>query len=473
MNQTAIRALPQTFFIILLISAASSAFGEVRLVPDEGIASISQIPEPLPLEALIRASLIASGVPANRIGDYSRQILEITRRAKTVTTGNHLADSEALLRWMHNEYLTHYVESQTRMDVLLESGRFNCVSSAVLYLILARSIGLEVRGVVTKDHAFCRLPKIGDGIDVETTNLYGFNPGSRTEVRDLIEGQTGFVYVPPGNYRRRREIGERALISLIYQNRIVLLQSRKSWKPTVGLALDRWTLAGTDFARDDFIASLKNVAAEANAKENNRDALSLLAKAVGILGDDHGLEQIAMTLFGNGFARRWNANQLDAALELVNDPNAAILVPASFLDEKRREVKVRALENTIKDLAFPEAAATLEAMLADGIITPGRWSELSLYLWSKEAQQRSSGGKWIEALKFLRTGPPNLGSIPGWGNLIESYEYNSAVTYHNRFVEAVRNRKRDEAHEIVMEGLLLLPNNTSLLADLESLRREE
>ncbi len=47
---------------------------------------------------------------------------------------------------------------QTRLVVLLETGRDNCVSSVVLYLILARAIDLEIHGVVSAVHSSCRLP---------------------------------------------------------------------------------------------------------------------------------------------------------------------------------------------------------------------------------------------------------------------------------------------------------------------------
>ncbi|MDR3174091.1 MAG: hypothetical protein LBU19_07570, partial [Treponema sp.] len=58
---------------------------------------------------------------------------------------------------MHREFLRSYSAMQTRLDTLLSNGRYNCVSSAVLYLILARSQGLDVRGVAARDHAFASL----------------------------------------------------------------------------------------------------------------------------------------------------------------------------------------------------------------------------------------------------------------------------------------------------------------------------
>lgn len=455
---------------ILLIGGA--AFGETRLVPNQEIAAIGRMEEPLPLKTLVRASLIASGVPADLISVYSRRLLELARQAAAVTTGRGIADGEALLQWMHREYLTRYVESQTLMDVLLETGEFNCVSSGVFYLILARFIGLEVQGVVTADHAFCRLPGLGEGIDVETTNLYGFNPGSRREILDLIEGQTGFAYTPPGNYGYRRNIGEKELVSLIYQNRIFILQQRKDWKPTLGLALDRWTLAGTKFARDDFTMALNNIAADAAAGGNSREVLAVLSAAAAF-GEDLGIEEIAEVVIGNEFARLWNSDQLDAARDLVNDTEVTSLVAPSFLEKKRREIKIGILENLLRQGSFSEAVNALESALRDGTITFDRWSELSLYLWSSEAKRRSAGERWAEGWKFLKEAPKTLGDIPEWEGLLQTYEHNLAVDYHNRFVKAFRSQRWDEAWSIVTEGLSLWPDNANLLEDLNILKSRE
>ena len=51
--------------------------------------------------------------------------------------------------------LRAYREDATTLDGILDSGTFNCVSSAVLYALAAGSLGVEVAGVRTSDHAFC------------------------------------------------------------------------------------------------------------------------------------------------------------------------------------------------------------------------------------------------------------------------------------------------------------------------------
>jgi transglutaminase-like putative cysteine protease len=106
--------------------------------------------------------------------------------------------AEYVLTWMHEHCLSRYAAQQSRIDTLLDNGRYNCVSSAVLYAVLARSAGITVSGVATRDHAFATVHIPGsegavEDIDVETTNKFGFDPGSRTEFHDQFGNTTGFA----------------------------------------------------------------------------------------------------------------------------------------------------------------------------------------------------------------------------------------------------------------------------------------
>ena len=73
---------------------------------------------------------------------------------------------EYVLGFLHRRFLKSYSEYQTRMDDIFVSGRYNCVSSAALYMILGRSAGLQVEGVMTKDHAFAVVNTGTETIDV-------------------------------------------------------------------------------------------------------------------------------------------------------------------------------------------------------------------------------------------------------------------------------------------------------------------
>ena len=473
---------PAALLALLLLNPAARLAAEVRLVPDNRIARIGAMDEPLPLQTLIRASLIASDTSGFlNISDISSDSkvpladdLAALLKSAPNPAGDQAAAAEELLQWMHKTLLTRYVESQTRIDTLLNNGRYNCVSSAVIYMMLLRSRGIPVHGVLTPDHAFIRLPQIA--VDVETTIPFGFNPGVRREAVDSFTGRTGFTYVPPGDYKRRRNIGEKQLISLIYQNRIAVLQRSGKWSAAVGLARDRWALAGSKEARNDFRDSLVNYAAEADRRGNNLQALQVIAEAAAMFEGGPKLKQAAAALVGNEIARALRAGRTQAArdaLQAALDPAAAGLFPPQFIESRRRDIAAEVLRRTVETADFADAAKAVNTALASGDIPRDRWENFALHLWSTEARRRSRGGQWVNGWDFLQTAPSKIRSIPQWPSLLDTYSHNAVVSIHNRFVKAFRGQQWDRAAAALSEGLRRFPTHSTLLADRRTLQARQ
>ena len=121
---------------------------------------------------------------------------------------------------VHQRVLTGgYQSEQTDLSVLLDTGKFNCVSSAVLYNVLALELGLDARAIEVPDHAFSVVYDGADHMDVETTTAEGFNP-ARERIA-AFEELTGFRYIPQSDKANRREIGAAGLAALIYYNHAV------------------------------------------------------------------------------------------------------------------------------------------------------------------------------------------------------------------------------------------------------------
>lgn len=129
----------------------------------------------------------------------------------------------AVLKLLYRDYLTTYNFDQTRTDAALETGVYNCVSSALLYMAAARASGLEVRGQRTTQHAFCSIyvpvqnSRELQKIDVETTNPYGFNPGSKETIENEANIKQYFV-VPKKYYSNRQEVSDCNFAGLIAGN---------------------------------------------------------------------------------------------------------------------------------------------------------------------------------------------------------------------------------------------------------------
>jgi len=72
--------------------------------------------------------------------------------------------------------LAGYDFDQARVTGIFASGRYNCLSSAMLFAVLARAFGLPVRGVVVPTHVFIELgARGGKVVEVETTSATGFD----------------------------------------------------------------------------------------------------------------------------------------------------------------------------------------------------------------------------------------------------------------------------------------------------------
>jgi len=187
----------------------------------------------------------------------------------------------------------------------------------VLYLILARSVGLAVGGVRTTDHAFCTVQIGARTIDVETTNPYGYDQNSRKEFTDSFGTVTGFAYVPPTNYRDRTLVGERGLLALVLHDRVSFAIERGDHAASLEPAVTGWTLSGDDLARDALVTAVSNNAVLLGQSNRYDEAVSLLEQAGRLLGADPDLAQRRQELLHNQVVSLMEAGDLDAADSLL------------------------------------------------------------------------------------------------------------------------------------------------------------
>ena len=125
----------------------------VDLLPSAAALRVAALAEPLAAEELLEAALYFSGTPPAELEGARGRARALLAAAAGIRAAGERELAERLLELLHRELFREYDERQTRLDELLATGRFNCVSSAVLYGLLARSRGLEFRAVQTPDHA--------------------------------------------------------------------------------------------------------------------------------------------------------------------------------------------------------------------------------------------------------------------------------------------------------------------------------
>ncbi len=136
-------------------------------------------------DALLALYLVASGDIRTRAAfrEYRRLIGD--RAPETDDGLGARQTGEDLLQAMFQRFLggearlddplEAYDAAQSQLSTLLGSGRYNCISSSLLYIVLARRAGLEANGVILPSHAFVdiTLPD-GQVLSVETTSPEGF-----------------------------------------------------------------------------------------------------------------------------------------------------------------------------------------------------------------------------------------------------------------------------------------------------------
>jgi len=419
------------FLLILLIFvrplAAQSkpsiqSFPELTPLPLS--EQLSTMREPLPVETLIDAALQFSGASDETAAADKEKLGSLMHRFRDeVADVTGQADlAEKTLTFLHKNLLVSYSERQTRIDTAMETGVFNCVSSAVLYMILARSVGLSVGGIRTTDHAFCTVLVDGEPIDVETTNPYGYNPGTRKEFSDSFGKLTGYSYVPPSNYRDRRAIGERELLGLILYNRVSEYTDGRYFRDAVTPGVSLYAL----MANDEF----KKVATL---------ALSNYVSWMGTRGD-----------FGRA------VQFLDA-------------VKASFggtidLEQRRREVYHNWVVKLFDAGSFADAEALLSQPAIRTTLDETDWTNLSVSLVQLRAEVEARNGGYLAAAQIVTDGMKKLGTQP---LLLQTYE----AYVHNAFAQLYNARKLADARNVLDQGLSAYPDSRILEQDRELLKK--
>lgn len=187
--------------------------------------------------SLADAFFIASGIRDEVMLESARDWLTaLVVEAKEVVSIYRSPHERAdhLLRWLHKRVFKNYQARSTDAVEIMKFGRFNCLSSCIVYGMIGERLGLNIRGIAVDQHAFCRvysdkkvmgsssMKSRAGGWDVETTTALGFNPGRSLHIDRTV------VSVPRSRYRNRREISLWEMIGLIYTNHIGMTRAYPS-----------------------------------------------------------------------------------------------------------------------------------------------------------------------------------------------------------------------------------------------------
>ncbi len=487
--------MKQVFFIIISFFLfcgflyGQSNIGQPRLEPDARafeFAKIGSSREYLWHEILDMA-LWASGA------DFVNRNEGSEARAAIISSGETLAESEDmppskedqgeyLLDYLYRNFLKNYSERQTRLDVLVSSGRYNCVSSAVLYTILASSIGLASNGVLTKDHAFVQVNTGTELVDVETTTAYGYDPGSKKDFHDGFGNTTGFAYVAPRNYRDRSSISQLELVSIILSNRIADLESRGFFADAVGIAVDKAALlsmrlnpSDSPFFTDpykDVTDRVFNYGASLIQAGKNEEALAWADTAESRYPDNR-WQDFIFAAMNNRLLKMIQTKQIaDARIFLDTEASRLSAEHYTSLEMMVTESELAQLSTQASGAEEAERALEKIALIErQGLISNARILELRTFVILKEAERRSKSSGWQEAAVYTENAINTYGSQSQLQNALRVYKNNQVVDLHNQFASLFNARNYEEAHRFIQNALQEFPGNRQLSSDLRTVER--
>jgi len=492
--------------VLVFFIARTAAFSQntafPRLQPDPKALEYYRLGEkgPYSWTDLARISLWASGDTSDSNFEKIRVAAEKLKDSPDLPDTDR-ERAEYVLKFMYKNILKSYSLYQTKVDVMLSTGSYNCVSSAVLYMILCKSLGINTNGVITKDHSFITIPAGGGapagaaGIDVETTNAHGFDPGNRKEFHDQFGKVTGFSYVPAKNYRDRQTVSPVELVSVIMVNIIAGYERQNRFFDSVPVAIDRAALLagnalaaapappagpapeqrGTLFSdpRKDLTDRLFNFGAALLKAGKEEEGLQWAAAASPVYPDEKRWHEFIIAAINNRMAKLIRANKYGDAEKFIEGQRPvlsredfekfdALLAGAELIDMAN---KIRAAEDGDNVLNAVEQARN------SGRVPEKRAVEIITLAVQKTVSSLGAAKNWRAAIQYAEAAIVRFGANGELERILNVYRGNLAADFHNRFAAEWNKKNYAEAERVLNEGLDEFPDNRQLLADKQTVIR--
>ena len=337
------------------------------------------------------------------------------------------------MKVMYDNVLSNYSRRQTKLSVMFKTGNYNCVSSSLLFLALAKDCGLDARIQETSVHAFVTVyTKDGQKFDVETTNPAGVNPGEKKMISQNSSGSKKYTIVPKTYYSNRVEISDRKAVTLPAKNICAELSDRNEFEKGIPLAASVYEFVTKEKAavRKDYDAICANFVAYANQNRQYEAALKLLRAVMGHYGKSDLLVRNYNDIAYNAVAESCNINDFKNARNLLVSYNY-------YLTEKTTQ--------EISDMIFE--------------------SEML-----EEIQDLMHQNKFLEAAKLADEALLRQSQNQQFKKAKSNSLYNHGVTVHNQVVPLLNNKEYKEALQILENALKDNPSNQMINDDIKKIK---
>lgn len=402
------------------------------------------------------ACLIASGVtdPEKRRA-YREKLDEIETAARQAIEGSKTVpeSAERLLKYLHSGPMSKgYEAHQTDLHTVLDTGKFNCVSSAALYNVIGRRMGLELRAVEIPEHVFSVLCDGDKRIDIETTNAEGFDPARKE--KSIKERHAG----------HRREVGEAGLASIVAYNHGVELSRAKQFHEAALANVRALALDSTNpSAAHNAMADITNWPLELVKVGEYENAIAVLTVARELSPKDAALKTNERVVWSNYAASRVTAGKPDEAVTILR--RAAKAVTSADFEIQQAYLFARPADELMNAGRWDDALKMIDSGLK--IVDPKAHKELREYrvgLFLRWAAAEENKGQFESALAILKraTGEEKDSRIKN----------NTLATYDSWAHGYMKSGDWAEAIRVYERGLAQLPGDQHLANNLAYCREQ-
>jgi len=438
------------FILFLLLSAVSFAFAKNIKIPElEPLFTFKNdkdapfTKEDLSGIQIMNLSVIFGLVEGNSeewmsVQDSFREMAFSIKQysSEIERSGDRLTElelSEKIMEVMYTEVLSKYSRFQTKVDVMFKTGEYNCVSSSLLFMALAKQCGLDARMQETPVHAFVTVyTKDGKSFDVETTNPFGVNPGVKKAVVSKDTLKVSYAKIPETYYQGRKEISDRKAVTLVAKNLCAFFSEKNDYEKGVPLSIAVYEFVSKEKAsvKEDLDKMLVNFAAYANSNYCFSTALDFLEEAVKKYGGSELIQKNYDDVAYNEAAELCNNEDFDSAWKVYEN--------RKYLTEKT--------SGEIYDMIYESEIAN------------------KIYSLMKQA-------KYLEAAELSRKGLSKIPSSELLKKGLKNSLYNHGVSVHNEAVPLMNNKEYNKALQILQDAQKLNPENSLIKEDINKIKK--
>ncbi|BBM83145.1 transglutaminase family protein [Candidatus Uabimicrobium amorphum] len=413
--------------------------------------TISTIEKPLLKDALdgrfdsfsiSEAALIASGITDKNLRTvYQKKIHSIfqTIRRDLPAKTSQKKIAFYLLLYLHKNHLQHYDIRSSSLPKLLDDGIYNCVSSSLLYNILAQKLGLDVRGVEAPEHCFSIVYHNGNAWDIETTSPAGFDAAHAKDTTKITVHTDGYVM----KKSLRREMSVDRQVAMIYYNRGVDLGKKKQYIAST-VEYFKALLIDNDFhtACQNTIVNFAYYARQLSAKGKTNKALQILKLGLELAPNDKNLRNDLYVMMRNWSIDLIQNKKFDRATQVLQkaqkyfprDRDLAFLICSAQLQKALGHK-----QNFLHAMQILQRAIDSADKEIQSEIRQARW-----YVIDEHARYQTRKNQWQKAI-----------AIYEWGLALKEGETlrNNWIKTYIDWAESIQNSDKLQAIAIYEKAL--------------------